>query len=124
MLGVYAAGTGQGKNFPMGADMPHGAGLVEAGGKLSQMPSYVYGSPYTYSSNLPVYGGGPTGSLATPGGNPSMSFNISGANVTSFFQGQVFTPDATSANYAAAMASSNGRLQSSSDITEPGSLVT
>jgi len=124
MLGVYAAGTNQSKNFPMGADMPHGAGLIESGGMLSQAPVYQYGHEYAYQSNLPLYGGGPAGALQTPGGNPSMSFNIAGANVTSFFQGQVFTPDAVSSNYSAAMAGSNGRLQSSSDLTDPGSLVT
>ena len=123
MLGIYAAGTGQ-KNFPMGADTPHGAGLVEAGGKLSQMPMYQYGNPYTYSSNLPVYGGGPTGSLAAPGGGPTqISMSISGAAVAPFLTGNYITPDFVGGQMASAYASSNGRLQSSSDLNSPGDLV-
>src|ERR1019366_6116111 len=63
MIGIYAAGTGQGSKFPMSADTPFGASLTEAGGKLYQSPTYEYGSPYTYKSSLPVYGGNPGGSL-------------------------------------------------------------
>jgi hypothetical protein len=126
MLGVYAAGTGQGKNFPLGADMPHGAGLVESGGKLQQAPMYQYGNPYTYSSNLPVYGNAATGSLASPGGgfNGNLSLNISGAAVAPFMTGQYVTPDFVSSQQSAALAASNGRLQGSSDYNDPGSLVT
>jgi hypothetical protein len=126
MLGLYAAGTGQAKSFPMGADTPHGAGLIESGGGLSQEKMYQYGNAYTYSSNLPVYGGGSTGNLPSPGGGgggTSMSFNISGADVNHFLSGNVFTPEATQSNYSASLAGSNGRMQNELDLSEPGSIV-
>ena len=49
MLGLYAAGTNQ--RMAQSADTPHGAGLVESGGALSQSQMYQYGVGNTYASN-------------------------------------------------------------------------
>jgi hypothetical protein len=123
MLGLYAAGTGQSKSFPMGADTPHGASLVEQGGKLYQQAVYQYGNPYTYQSNLPVYGGNPGGNLPTPGGNPSIALNISGTDVGNFMNGQYVTPSNVQGKYGDALAASTGRTDNSLMLQEPGTIV-
>jgi len=122
MLGLYAAGTGQADRFPQSATTPHGASLVESGGTLFQQATYQYGNPYTYQSNLPVYG--PSGgSLPTPGGNLSLSLNIGGQDAARFMQGNVVTPDVIQTQYAAAMQGSSGRVDQALTLQSPGMIV-
>ncbi|HEX3340613.1 MAG TPA: tape measure protein [Pseudolabrys sp.] len=123
MLGVYAAGTGQANQFPAGLDQAHGASLVEAGGMLQQQATYQYGNPYTYSSNLPVYGGQPTHVLSAPGGGMQLSLNIGGQDAASFLAGNVVSPSMVQQQYATAMQNSNGRVPQALMMSEPGTIV-
>jgi hypothetical protein len=123
MLGVYAAGTGQAGQFPAGLDQPHGASLVESGGVLQQQATYEYGNPYTYSSNLPVYGGQPTHVLSAPGGGMQLSLNIAGQDAATFLQGNVVSPNVVSTQLNSAMNSSNGRVAQALMMSEPGTIV-
>jgi hypothetical protein len=123
MLGVYAAGTGQANQFPAGLDQPHGASLVESGGMLQQQATYQSGNPYTYSSNLPIYGGAPTHILGAPGGGMQLSLNINGDSAAQFLQGNVVSPSVVQAQYATAMQSSNGRVPQALMMSEPGTIV-
>lgn len=122
MLGLYAAGTGQSNLFPQGMDTPHGASLVESGGRLQQQATYQYGQAFTQSSNLPVYGGMPTTTLGSPGG-VNLALNIGGQDAARFLQGNVVSPDVVSTQYAAAMNSSNGRVSQALMMSEPGSIA-
>ena len=122
MLGLYAQGTGQ--KMAQSADMPHGAGLVESGGRLAQEQMYQYGVGHTYSSNLPVEGSGSGSQFPSGGtGNVAMSFNIEGSDISRFMGSQVFTPSATASNYAASLAASNGRTDAAMQLSEAGSIV-
>lgn len=124
MLGLYAAGTGQAGAFPQSATTPHGASLVESGGRLFQGSMYQYGNAYVQESSLPVYGGGSPGILPAAGGPaPQMVFNIQGAAVDRFLTGQVFTPEAVSDRYGAAMAASAGRRQNAMSMLNPGDII-
>lgn len=109
----------------MSANTPFGASLTESGGKLYQSPTYEYGSPYTYKSSLPVYGGNPGGSLPSPGGgSPNyLSVNVGGSGLAPFMTGQYVTTDFVQGQYAGALASSNGRTDNSMTLNEPGSIV-
>jgi hypothetical protein len=124
MMGLYAAGTGQAGSMPQSAMTPHGASLVESGGRLMQQSMYQYGNPYTYQSNLPVYGGGATGSLPSPGG--TVVLNINGNSAADLLEGRVahtVTSGYVQAQQAAAMQSSQGRMDASMMFAEPGSIV-
>jgi hypothetical protein len=122
MLGLYAAGTGQ-KNSAISSMTPHGAGLTEAGGKLYQSAVSIYGQNYGYQSNLPVYGGASGGTLPNPGGSPQISLNISGADAASFMTGQYVTPQFVGQQYSAALTSSQGRVNNSLMLNEPGTII-
>jgi hypothetical protein len=124
MLGLYAAGTGQGSLFKQSANEAHGASLVESGGRMYQQATYQYGQGYSYSSNLPVYGGASTTQLANPGGNMplSLSLNVGGQDAARFMTGQVVTPDVVSTQYANAMYASNGRVNQALMLNEPGTI--
>jgi hypothetical protein len=125
MLGVYAAGTGQRDKFPLSANTPYGAGAVESGGRLFQNPTYQYGSPETYKSNLPVYGGNPGGTIPyqTGSGPTYLSMNVNGSGMSQFMTGEVVTPSFVQGQTTAAWAGSNGRTDNSMVLQEPGSLV-
>ena len=120
MLGLFAAGTGQ--QFAQGVNEPHGASLVESGGKLFQQATYQYGNPYVQSSNLPTYGGGSPSVLGAPGGL-NLSLNIAGTDAAKFLQGNVVSPDVIQTQYAAAMNSSSGRVSQALMMSEPGSIA-
>jgi hypothetical protein len=122
MLGLYAAGTGQARMFPQSADTPHGASLVESGGRLMQQSVFQYGQSYTYQSNLPVYGGGSTGTLPVPGGNISLALNIDGDSAAKFMAGRVVTPEVIESQYASAMSSSTGRVDQALMLSQPGAI--
>lgn len=123
LMGLYAAGTGQGKNFPQSADTPHGASLIEQGGRLSQQQTFQYGQGYLQQSNLPVAAGsGGAQYLPSPGGL-NLSLNVSGAGIAPFMTGQVVTPSFVSNQYASAMNSSNGRTDGAMTYSDPGEIV-
>jgi hypothetical protein len=122
MLGLYAAGTGQGNLFQASSDMPHGASLVESGGRLYQQATYQYGQAYTQSSNLPVYGGVQSQTLGSPGGL-NLSLNIGGTDAAKFLQGNVVSPDVVQTQYNTAMTNSNGRVAQALLMSEPGSIA-
>lgn len=79
MLELYSAATGQLKNSVLSSTTPHGASLVEQGGDLYQAPTYLYGNPYTFASNLPTLGGIPTGTYPNPVGAPPVQASVSSA---------------------------------------------
>jgi len=110
--------------MPLSATTPHSAALAESGGRLYQQASYVNGMPYTFQSNLPVLGGYPTGTYPTPGGSPvSLQVNVSGQGAAGVVAGQVVTPEFVQAQWSSARASSNGRLQNSAMIQQPGLVI-
>jgi hypothetical protein len=122
MLMLYSQATGQ--KFPLSASTPQSAALAESGGRLYQQATYVNGMPYTFQSNLPVLGGYQTGTYPMPGGAPlSLQVNVSGQGAAQFVAGQVVTPEFVQAQWSSAGASSNGRLQNSAMIQQPGLLV-
>jgi hypothetical protein len=84
---------------------------------------YQYGNPYTYSSNLPVYGEDPLAHLPPPGGSSYYSFNFSGNSAAAFMDGQYVTPSSVQTKYSAALLSSRGRVDASMMSMEPGSIV-
>ncbi len=122
MLMLYSEATGQ--KMPLSATTPQSASLAETGGRLYQQATYVNGMPYTFQSNLPVLGGYPTGTYPTPGGAPmSLQVNVSGQGAAQFVAGQVVTPEFVQAQWSSAGASSNGRLQNSAMMQQPGLVV-
>jgi hypothetical protein len=153
MLELYAAGTGQIKNFPQSATTPHGGSLVETGGQLQQQAVYQFGNAYTYQSSLPTYGGVPSQILPSPGvspysgsnsmpvmgttasgggsvpGGPSQithNLQLDGPSTIALLRGevqQVVTPDYTQQQYSDALDSSNGRLDNSATIQAPGLII-
>ena len=130
MLGLYAAGTGQGGVFAHGVDQPHGASLVESGGSLYQAPTYEYGLPFTQRSSLPVYGGLSSQVVGPPGapgiGIPStynLSLNVGGADAAKFMVGQVVSPEVVESQYSTAMNSSSGRVGQALMMSAPGSIA-
>lgn len=123
MLGLYAAGTGQGGMFPSSSSDPHGASLVESSGMLQQQATYQYGNAFAQSSNLPIYGGVQAQTLSAPGGGVNLSLNIGGTDAARFLQGNVVSPDVISQQYASAMNNSNGRVSQSLMMSEPGAIA-
>ena len=120
MLGLFAAGTGQ--SFAQGFNDPHGASLVESGGRLQQQATYQYGNAYVQSSALPTYGGGSPSVLGAPGG-VNLSLNIGGQDAAKFLQGNVVSPSVVQTQFASAMNSSNGRVSQALMMSEPGSIA-
>ncbi len=120
MLMLYSEGTSQ--HMPLSATTPQSGSLAEMNGRLYQQASYVNGMPYTFQSNLPVLGGYPTGLYPNP--SPmSLQVNISGQGAAQFVAGQVVTPEFVQAQWSSAGASSNGRLQNSAMIQQPGLVI-
>jgi len=108
--------------MPLSATTPQSAALAESGGRLYQQATYVNGSPYAFQSNLPVLGGYQAGTYPTPGGM-SLQLNVSGQGAAQFVAGQVVTPEFVQAQWSSAGASSNGRLQNSAMIQQPGLVI-
>lgn len=124
MLGLFAAGTNQSGSFPQSADTPHGASLIEQGGRLSQQQTFQYGQGYLQQSNLPVAAGsGGAQYLPSPGGAVNLSLNVSGDGIAPFMMGNVITPSVISSQYASAMNSSNGRTDAAMGFADPGEIV-
>ena len=92
------------------------------GGKLYQQATYVNGMPYTFQSSLPVAGGYATGTYPTPG-PMSLQLNVSGQGAAQFVAGQVVTPEFVQSQWSSAAAGSNGRLQNSAVIQQPGLVI-
>ena len=120
MLMLYSQATGQ--KMPLSAAAPQSASLAEMGGRLYQQATYVNGMPYTFQSNLPVPGGYATGTYPSPG--PMMlQVNVQGQGAAQFVAGQVVTPEFVQAQWSSAAAGSNGRLQNSAVIQQPGLVI-
>jgi hypothetical protein len=120
MLMLYSEATDQ--KIPLSATNPQSGNLAKSGGKLYQQATYVNGTPYTSQSNLPVLGGYATGTYPTPG-PMSLQLNVSGQDAARFVAGQVVTPEFVEAQWSSAGASSNGRLQNSAMMQQPGLVV-
>jgi hypothetical protein len=118
---LYAASQGQ--KMPLSASTPRGGSLVQQGGGLYQEATSLYGNQYSYQSNLPVLGGGPSGSIPSPGGPTYISMNVGPDHVAGFMTGQFVTPDFVQNQFASAQNSSKGRLQNSAIINEPGLVI-
>jgi hypothetical protein len=120
MLMLYSEATGQ--KMPLSATTPQSASLAEMGGRLYQQATYVNGTPYAFQSNLPVLGGYATGTYPSPG--PMMlQVNVQGQGAAQFVAGQVVTPEFVQAQWSNAAAGSNGRLQNSAVIQQPGLVI-
>jgi len=63
-----------------------------------------------------------TGTYPTPG-PMSLQLNVSGQGAAQFAAGRVVTPEFVQAQWSSAGASSNGRLQNSAMIQQPGLVV-
>ena len=121
MLMLYSEATGQ--KMPLSATTPQSGSLAEMGGKLYQQATYVNGTPYTFQSNLPVAGGYSTGTYPAPG-PMTLQVNVAGQGAAQFVAGQVVTPEFVQSQWSSAAAASNGRLQNSAIIQQPGLVVT
>jgi hypothetical protein len=120
MLMLYSEATGQ--KMPLSATTPQSASLAEMGGRLYQQATYVNGMPYAFQSNLPVLGGYAAGAYPSPG--PMMlQVNVQGQGAAQFVAGQVVTPEFVQAQWSNAAAGSNGRLQNSAVIQQPGLVI-
>ena len=114
---LYAAATGQ--HRPLSATTPHGASLIELGSKLYQAPTYMFGNPNVYQSRLPTIGG-PAGQYPGP---LSLQVTVSGQGAAQFVAGQVVTPEFVQSQWSNAAASSQGRVQNSAWMQQPGLVV-
>ena len=131
MLGVYAAGTGQGLSGALMASTPHAAGLTQQGGALTQTAEYMYGTAYSFKSGIPVANGLTSQSYQSPSGyNGSSPVNISGLSISvsgggmaDFMTNNVVNSDYVAASMAQANQNSNGRVQSSAQYQAPGLLA-
>ena len=124
MLMLYSEATSQ--KMPLSATTPQAASLAEMGGKLYQQATYVNGSPYAFQSNLPVLGGYATGTYPSSGpqmGPMMLQVNVQGQGAAQFVAGQVVTPEFVQAQWSSAAAGSNGRLQNSAVIQQPGLVI-
>jgi hypothetical protein len=120
MLMLYSESTGQ--KMPLSATTPQSGSLAEMGGKLYQQATYVNGTPYTFQSNLPVAGGYSTGTYPAPG-PMTLQVNVAGQGAAQFVAGQVVTPEFVQSQWSSAASASNGRLQNSAIIQQPGLVI-
>jgi hypothetical protein len=120
MLMLYSESTGQ--KMPLSATTPQSVSLAEMGGKLHQQATYVNGAPYTFQGNLSVAGGYSTGTYPTPG-PMTLQVNVAGQGAAQFVAGQVATPEFVQSQRSSAASASNGRLQNSAIIQQPGLVV-
>ena len=121
MLMLYSQATGQ--KMPLSASTPQSASLAEVGGRLYQQASYVNGTPYTFQSNLPVLGGYQTGTYPMPASRCRCNSTSPARARRSSWPGQVVTPEFVQAQWSNAGASSNGRLQNSAMMQQPGLVI-
>ena len=120
MLMLYSEATGQ--KMPLSATTPQSGSLAEMGGKLYQQATYVNGTPYTFQSNLPVAGGYSTGTYPATG-PMTLQVNVAGQGAAQFVAGQVVTPEFVQSQWSSAASASDGRLQNSAIIQQPGLVV-
>jgi hypothetical protein len=119
LLQLVAESTGQKSNLFL--NDPHGVNLTQSGGNLYQSAVYNNGTPYTYSSNLPVMG--PAGSTI-PTGNPyagGVTVMVSPEQTTNLWSTGVAAGIAGSPRQVAASAV-NGGMASSSRVA--GAIMT
>ena len=125
MLQLYATGTGQ--KFPLSATTPQAGSLQEQGGKLYQVATYQNGNPYTFQSSLPVAGGFATGQYPSPpqggSGPTNVTLSLNGQSAADVLEGRIgstVTPGFVQDQYASAQSSSNGRVDNSAMMQQPG----
>ncbi len=121
MVLLYSQATGQ--KMPMSAATPQSASLAEMAGKLYQQAVYVNGTPNTFQSNLPVLGGYATGNYPAP---TSLTLNVGGQSAADLLEGRVartVTPSYIQDGYSDALSASDGRLQNSAMMQQPGLLI-
>jgi len=127
MLQLYATGTGQ--KFPLSATTPQAGSLQEQGGKLYQTATYQNGNPYTFQSNLPVAGGFATGQYPSPGqsgGATNVTLSVNGQSAADLLEGRIantVTPGFVQDQYSSAQSASNGRVDNSAMMQQPGLLT-
>jgi hypothetical protein len=123
MLMLYSEATGQ--HMPLSATTPYGGSLAEQNSKLYQQAIYANGGQaYAYQSGLPVLGAPAGGANQLPmPGQMTLQVNVQGQGAAQFVAGQVVTPEFVQAQWANAGASSNGRLQNSAMIQQPGLVI-
>jgi hypothetical protein len=129
MLQLYATGTGQ--KFPLSAMTPQAGSLQEQNGQLSQVASYQNGLPYTFQSSLPVAGGLSAGTYPSPsqgnnGGATNVTLSLNGQSAADVLEGRVastVTPGFVQDQYASAQSFSNGRVDNSAMMQQPGLLT-
>jgi hypothetical protein len=122
MLMLYSEATGQ--KMPLSATTPQSASLAETGGKLYQQATYVNGTPYTFQSNLPVLGGYTTGNY--PSSPSTVVLNVNGQSAADLLEGRIantVTPGFVQSQWSNAAAGSDGRLQNSAVIQQPGLVI-
>jgi hypothetical protein len=125
MLQLYATGTGQ--KFPLSATTPQAGSLQEQNGVLSQVATYQNGTPYTFQSSLPVAGGFASGQYPSPpqgsGGATNVTLSLNGQSAADVLEGRVastVTPGFVQDQYASAQTQSNGRVDNSAMMQQPG----
>lgn len=138
MLSIYSEATGQKFQF---SNQPRPLYLTESGGNLTQQATYVNGQAYSYSGNLPVYGGVQTSSLpqyngsqqtlhspGNPGSYTStvpMSIQLDGPATTAVLQGQIAnSPQQVAQGYSKAQSNSFDRRANAARILNPSLLIT
>lgn len=121
MLELYAAGTGQGGKMPLSATAPIGASLSERGGQLYQDQTYRFGVGRVQQSNLPIAGGGSPATYPSP--QTVQLIVADRSSMGDLLDGRVastVSPGFVQDRFAAAQASSNGRLANSAMVQAPG----
>ena len=125
MLELYAQGIGQ--KMPLSATTPRSGSLAEMGGNLYQQQSYVNGVGYTFASNLPVMGGGPSGGASQnpvssgAGGDSYISVNVNGEGLASFMSNNFVTAERVSELLSQSQRNNSGdRVQQYANYASPG----
>lgn len=122
MLLLYSEATGQ--KMPLSATTPQSASLAEMGGRLYQQASYVNGTPYTFQSSLPALGGYATGTY--PSSPSTVQLILNGQSAADLLEGRIVntvTPGYVQSQWSSAAAGSDGRLQNSAVIQQPGLVI-
>ena len=121
---LYSQATGQGNL--LSSTVPRAGSLSSSNGLLRQDPTYANGTPYVYSSSLPVSGG--FGTNVWPGGGGGglgsgsgpLQIFIGGQGAAQFMSGQMITPENIQSVWGSAQQNSMGRVQNAALFQNPG----
>ncbi len=123
MLMLYSEATGQ--HMPLSATTPQSGSLAEQNGRLYQQASYVNGTPYTIAGGgLPTLGGYATQNY--PSAPSTVVLNVNGQSAADLLEGRIastVTPGYVQSQWSSAAAASDGRLQNSATMQQPGLVV-